>query len=698
MAMSSIFVKSFQITALASAVALAGCGGKNDTLPNTSVTPSTNNSTTGTDTTGTNTGTNTSATETQPAVKITALELTDATGSLTSLVTSSNNVTASVKVTDGTGAPISGALVKFTAEGVKLGTSNNSVLTNAEGVAKISVTPADLNSTGAYTISASVTHKGETAESGNTNFSLKPAELKITNFDIDRASLESGGSTNVTLVTTDGTNIQNNIAVDFSASCGSFKPASVTSSNQGNVATTYSAIDDNNNLCEGEQTITARLATGGEPVQGKLTIASITPSAIMYTTEEEVKLVSKTSGSATTGMIEFTVYANGTPVRNQDVIVSKEETPPDFSFGSAGNTRDVTFKSNSEGKVVVNLYPGAVPGAVELRATLASNKTISVVSKNVAVVQSRAVQNGVTLITNRNVLLNNYDDSTSVTIRLTNRNGTTVPAGTTVNFVAEGGMITPSCSTNSEGACSVTFTSQNPRPANGRVSILAYLEGEKQYIDVDGDNIYTANKDRLTSNIGDLFRDDNENNQYDADEGEFIYRRNAGTSACKADVPMSSLTRANLYDFLNFFTMPNIQNTCNNDLTATIRHQVIFGLADEVPTFDGLETIRNGLNIFYMYGNNQKTVSMPSGTRIELTSEDQTQNNKECKAEMPSGAKEFGLVDLSIVNDKGNFFEKSEITRYGMFLSNCEAGDRVVITVNAPAPSNKETKVSLTLQ
>lgn len=681
MAMSSIFVKSFQITALASALALAGCGGKNDTLPNTSVTPK-NTGNTG------NTGTTP-----QTVVKIDTIKLTDATGSFTSLITSSNNVTASVKVTDGAGSPISGALVRFSAEGVKFGTTNGAVLTNAEGVAKISVIPVDLNATGAYTMSASVSHNNETSESGNINFTLQPAELKIEKFIIDKKDLESGGSTNVTLVTTDGTSVQNNIGVDFSASCGSFTPSSATSSNQGNVTTTYRAIDANGNLCEGEQNITARLTTGGKLVQDKLSIASIKPSAIMYTTTQAINLVSKTSGSATTGTIEFTVYFNGTPVRNQEVIVSKTaETPLDFSFGSAGNTTDIKLRSNSEGKIVVDLYPGALPGPVELRATLASDKAISVVSKNVAVVQSRAVQNGITATVTKTVLLNNRDDESSITMRFTNRNGTSIPTGTTVNFVSEGGMITPSCSTDEEGKCTVKLTSQNPRPANGRVSVLAYLEGEKQYIDVDGDNIYTSGKDRLTSNIGDLFRDDNENNQYDAEKGEFIYRRNVGTLDCKADAPVAGLP-TNLKDFINFFNTPNIPKTCNNELSATLRKQMIFGFADEIPTFVDLNPIRNGEHTFYMYGHSDHTVSMPSGTTIEVTAEDKTADNKkECTAEIREGEKIVpDIVPLSIVNEKGNYFKNTDVVKYKMVINDCDTKDKINVVVKAP--NGRETKL-----
>jgi hypothetical protein len=48
-------------------------------------------------------------------------------------------------------------------------------------------------------------------------------------------SLESGTSTNITLKTQDAiTKVnQNNVTVNFNATCGTFEPATIVSSNQG---------------------------------------------------------------------------------------------------------------------------------------------------------------------------------------------------------------------------------------------------------------------------------------------------------------------------------------------------------------------------------------------------------------------------------------------------------------------------------
>ncbi|WP_394261809.1 hypothetical protein [Moraxella boevrei] len=685
MAMSTILVKSFQVTALASALALVGCGsGGNDTLPAKSNGNNSSNSNS-----DSNSGNGTS--KTTSSVNVNAITLTDVNGNITSTVTSSNNVTASIKVTDASGNPISGALVTFTAGGVTFGTSNGAVLSNAEGIAKISLKPTDVTDTGAYTISATAEKEGVTATSATVNFSLQSANITIGNLNIANENLASGGSTNITLVTTDGTNVQNGITVDFNATCGSFSANPVTSSNQGNVTTTYSAIDSNGNLCEGSQTITAKTTNGSDTKTLTVNVAQVQPSALLYTSTEAVNLVTKNSGSATTGQIEFTVYANGSPVRNQKVIISKIETPNDFSFGVLNNQSPIEVESDSNGKVIVNLYPGALPGPVELRATLKNDSNVTAVSKNIAVIGSRATQNGITVGIGKNVLLNDSADTTNITMRITNRNGTSIPAGTTVNFVSEGGMITPSCSTDATGNCTVTFTSQNPRPANGRVSILAYLEGDKQYTDINGDNMYTAGTDTFVKNIGDLFRDDNENNIYDSANGEFIYKRNgSGSCGTNTSVRFDQLSISTLGSFLNFFAHPNINDSCTTDLSATLREQFIIGLADDTPTFVGLNPTSNGLNTFYMYGNNLQTVSMPSGTTIAVEAEDKTPDNKlTCEAEFRSGDLTVpALVNLSIVNDKGNYFQNTDAVKYSLKVSGCASADKVKVIVNAPNGKN----------
>lgn len=650
--------KLFQLTFLTCALALAGCGGGDGTdiiapKPDLGVQPDK----------GDGTG------APVDSVKITDIVLTDSNGNVTRIINSSG-ASAKVKVTNNTGQPISNAIVTFEGESVAFGTSNGAVLTNERGEASISVIPLDGADTGSYQLTATVSYNDMTATTVGYNFTLQAINVVLTNLSLSSASIESGGSTNVTLKTKDSISnvFQNNVTVKFSATCGTFDSDSVVSSNQGDVTTTYSAIDKSGNLCQGNQTITAtpENRSGGQQIV-TVNIASVKASSVVYTTSGEVQLGASNSGSSSSGQIEFTIFANGRPAANKQVEISKVFAPADFSFVSLNNKTATTVTSDVNGKVVVNLYPGALPGPVEIKATLKSDPNIFALSKDVSVATGRATQNGFSISLSKNVLANTIDgDVSTITARLVDRVGNPVPNGTVVSFVSEGGRVTPNCATQN-GSCSVDFSTQNPRPADNRVTVIAYVEGDKDYIDKDGDNQFSTG-DVFTHNIGDFFRDDNENNKYDKNLGEFVYRRGVSGASCAS----SSLNQ------------PNIAGTCDNKLTATLRYQFVLGLSSDTPMYKGLpDSVQatSGIVNFKMYGNSVQSVSMASGTTISIEGE-----GDECKAEFVSG----NLTVPNIVRLDVLSVNPSDVS-YGFSYKDCVAGDKIKLTVVSPAPAATTT-------
>ncbi len=632
MSYSPLTSKLFKFTALTVALALAGCGGDGT---DTVAPPFDGGSNNGGQTGGGDNGGGSTTPVSQ--VNITPITLTDTNGNLTRTITSTG-ASARVKVTDRSGAPISSALVMFSGEGVMFGTSNDAVLTNEAGEASISVKPTDSTDTGSYQLSATTSYDGITATTPTYNFTLQSINVILTDVALASANLNSGASTNITLRTKDAVNdiYQNDVTVDFDASCGTFDSNSVVSSNQGNVTATYTAIDSNGNLCEGAQTINVT-PTNTQLSKQTVTvnIARVEASSIVYTTSDKVQLGASNSGSSNSGRIEFTVYANGRPAANQQVEISKIFAPEDFSFVTLNNRTTQTVISDSQGKVVVNVYPGALPGPVEIKATLKSDSNIFALSKNVSVATGRATQNGFSISMSKNVLANNVDgDIANITARLVDRVGNPVPNGTVVSFISEGGRVTPSCTTTN-GSCDVEFSTQNPRPADSRITVIAYVEGDKQYTDINGNNKFDAG-DILTQNIGDFFRDDNENNRYDQNLGEFVYRKGASGAMCAASLPYQ----------------PNILSTCDNGLAATLRYQFVLGLASDSPVFDGFPDnneippnsasnpknpiIRN----FKIYGNSARTISMAAGTTISVTALDKTDYS-------PTARLENGVITVS---------------------------------------------------
>ncbi|WP_425918796.1 hypothetical protein [Acinetobacter sp. TSRC1-2] len=618
---------------------------------------------------GNSSSTNPSTGEAVKAVDISAVQLIDRNGNLTQSI-AAEGVIAKVKVTDQSGKGISGALVTFAVTGgVVLGSSNGAVLTNTNGEASISVKPENMNTNGAYQISAIADFDGATASTKVLNFSLQATNISLVDMTAASTQLESGGSTNITLKTQDAnTKVnQNNVNVEFTATCGKFEPATVVSSNQGNVTTSYKAIGTDGKLCTGTQKISAKGLNIPE-VALDVSIKALEANSLVYTSNK-LNLGIRKSGSASSGQIEFTLYANGVPVADQDVLIEKVQAPEDLSFVSFGNRNNKTIKSDSNGKVIVNLYPGDKPGPVEIRATLVSDINVSAISKEVSVSIGRLTQDGLSLSVSKNSLQNVIDgDAATITARMVDRTRNPVPDGTVISFVSEGGKVEPNCSTV-QGVCSVILTTQEPRPLDNRVTVLAYVEGDKTFTDLDGDNLYTKGVDTLLSNIGSFFRDDNENNQYNKDYGigEFLYNR--AVLGNKATCAPSTIRQ------------PNIADTCDDNLDTVVRQQLLFAFAENTPTFTNVNASGSLLS-FNMYGNSAQSVPMPTGTTISVTPEDNTKNNDlSCTAELASGGSPVANVFNLLTPIT---FKNNNQSYYGYRLKECAVGDTLKVSVSSP--------------
>jgi hypothetical protein len=132
-----------------------------------------------------------------------------------------------------------------------------------------------------------------------------------------------------------------------------------------------------------------------------------------------------------------------------------------------------------------------------------------------------------------NVEAYNIDGVTvPIVVRLADRYNNPAPDGTAVAFTTDGGHIGGNCATPSsaatsgDGTCQVTWTSADPRPvpaddspaipAAGRTTILATAIGEESFTDVNGSGYYIQGDP--FANLGEPYRDDNENGKYDLGE------------------------------------------------------------------------------------------------------------------------------------------------------------------------------------
>jgi hypothetical protein len=117
---------------------------------------------------------------------------------------------------------------------------------------------------------------------------------------------------------------------------------------------------------------------------------------------------------------------------------------------------------------------------------------------------------------------------TGVTARLGDRFQNPVPDGTAVTFTAEGGNIQSQCTTTTTttegGVCTVNYRSSNPRPADGRATLLAKAIGEESFVDANGNGAFD-NAETFTD-LPEPFRDDDEDGAYDAGEDFFDFNNN----------------------------------------------------------------------------------------------------------------------------------------------------------------------------
>ena len=103
--------------------------------------------------------------------------------------------------------------------------------------------------------------------------------------------------------------------------------------------------------------------------------------------------------------------------------------------------------------------------------------------------------------------------------------GNPVVDGSTVHFKSpESGQIQETC-TIAGGGCFVIWRSSDPRPPNGRLSVLAYMEGGSEaFNDVNGNFIFDGNE--TFTDLGEACLDENENGICEADLFEFFVDAN----------------------------------------------------------------------------------------------------------------------------------------------------------------------------
>jgi hypothetical protein len=439
-------------------------------------------------------------------------------------VTAAQPATVTARVASRLGTPVGSQVVTF-GSSTGLGSfSATTALTDSNGVATVTLSPATASSVGADTVTASATIDGTTF-AGSVGFQLTATNVTISAFTAQPAgTLAAYGQTQLT-VTLAGTSPSTPVNVAVSSACvtqgrATLTPASATTSTG---SATFTYRDQGCGAFNTTDGLQASVTGTGATASTTLTLTAPTVASIAFVSAEPPEIFLRGSGFVENSNITFQVRdTSGQGVPNQTVTLDASTLAGGLLLD--GGSSAVTKVTDSNGNVIVRINAGTVPTPVRVRATL-SPSGASTFSSNLAIAVGLPSQQNFSLSQRTfNIEGLNVDGSPNTyTVIASDRLGNPVPDGTAINFIAEGGQvqaIRQTVITSGLSSATANFQSSTPKPADGRVTVLAYALGEESFLDVNGDNVYTPGEDY--QDLGDVFLDRLFNGTYNSAEDQFV--------------------------------------------------------------------------------------------------------------------------------------------------------------------------------
>lgn len=429
-------------------------------------------------------------------------------------------------------------------------------------------------------------------------------------------SLSAGGSTSVTanLVGADGNPWQEAVSVSFTSTCAGAGTATLTSpvaTSTGTAISTYTAIG-----CSGNDTITATASPGSNVLTATavITVQEAIIGSLQFESATPPDIGIKGFGLTESSAVQFKVLdTQGNPAAGQDVSFALNTT-----IGGITIAPD-TATSDAGGLITTFVTSGTVSTSVRVTATLISNPAINTQSDSLVISTGIADQNSFSLSASiANPEGWNVDnEQVELLILAADHFNNPVPDGTAIFFTSEGGQVDSSCQTVT-GQCSVTWRSSDPRPADGRVTILATAIGEETFVDLNGNNVLDDSDNY--EDRPEAYRDDNENGAYDAGTEEF---RDFNSNSIR-DIADNEFNGA-------LCNAANVTNVCSatrnifveDSLVLTMSGSTAFIDIKDSPdptTSNSLPAITAGTTA-YLYVFDLNNNPMPAGTTISLSTD-----------------------------------------------------------------------------
>lgn len=335
----------------------------------------------------------------------------------------------------------------------------------------------------------------------------------------DGGTLSAGGTTRLTvnLVNTANTLVTEPTTVTFNSTCYAsgeaiFSNEAGTPTNKITTDNGEASITFKDNGCAKTDAITATATVNNQisTARASLAIERDTVQAIEYVDNPKAEYISlKGTGGTETAQIQFKVTGiTGIPVKDVPIHLELNTDVGGLCLAnSASATCDKSTQATSDksGVVTVIVRAGTIATPVRITAT-DKNTNAFTLSSQLTVSTGIPDQDSFGLAADHaNPMGWEYNNKeVKFTVSLGDAFNNPPPVGTAVSFRTDGGRIEPSCTTDKNGDCTVTWWSNSPRDKTyqkypgrerGIVTVLAHAQGNESFTDTDGDGFYTPGEE-----------------------------------------------------------------------------------------------------------------------------------------------------------------------------------------------------------
>jgi len=499
---------------------------------------------------------------------------------------------------------------------VKIVGSSSDKLTDANGQASFVLTSQSVSSNGAVEVSVTAT-SGPVSAANTLALQTVASNVVLGKVSVAPSTVQKGQSVVVKLpVSVNGAPApSNSVSIDLTSTCGTVSPSSALVDGSGNVSAVIQTAKS------GACTVTASANGATDSVVGSYDVTNPPANSLQFVDASPAIIYQKNSPGATSSLVKFKLVDTvGNPVPARSVSATLTNTDGGVVFCGKGLGVPVENVTDDKGEVLFSVCSGTLPTTLQVKASLqtvtgesavdaASNLLtvqtglpsqrffdISASSLNIFAGAGAVVEGGVQRGTS-------YfsGNLTNINVYLADRLANPVPDGTPVVFVAEGGQINSSdvsrCLLKS-GGCTVTLIGQEHRPWGsgepgadprpGRVTVLAYADGEESFADLNQNNRYDAGEP--FEDLGVPFIDNDENGVYAFSPYTQLIQ---GTQTIEQKVPLPTGVEGTSSCVVSNASVDqglSVANTCNN-------------------TWDGLTKVRRKIVIVFSGGE----VGVPSG-------------------------------------------------------------------------------------